>query len=84
MLTFLSLFYSTSILFYMGPETIMPLASILAAVVGIILIFWRFITAFFRRIFHKITGRKDEPILPEPEMPVVESAITDPNQKPEE
>ena len=47
MLTFLSLFYSTSILFYMGPETIMPLASILAAVVGIVADF----LALYRRFF---------------------------------
>jgi hypothetical protein len=68
----------------MGPETIMPLASILAAVVGIVLIFWRYIVGFFRRMFRIITGRKEEAVLPEPENPVVESAITDPNQNQEE
>jgi hypothetical protein len=29
------------VLLYLGPETIMPLASILAAVLGFLLIFWR-------------------------------------------
>ena len=28
-------------LLYFGPETIMPLASILAAIVGFLLVFWR-------------------------------------------
>jgi len=36
---------------YLGPETIMPLASILAALLGVILIFWRFIKKFILRLF---------------------------------
>jgi hypothetical protein len=75
---FLSL---TGGLLYMGPETIMPLASILAAIVGILLIFWRYISGFFRRMFRTITGKKEEPVLSEPELPIVESTIMDPNQK---
>jgi hypothetical protein len=40
-------------LFYLGPETIMPLASILAAVVGFLLIFWRAILTRIKKLFGK-------------------------------
>lgn len=33
---------------YLGPETIMPLASALAAIGGIVLMFWRRTVAFAR------------------------------------
>ena len=39
---------------YFGPETYMPLASAIAAVVGVALTFWRRLIGFVRRIF---TGR---------------------------
>ena len=45
--------FSRSVKFYLGPESIMPLASILAAVVGFILIFWRYIVKFFKKILGK-------------------------------
>ena len=35
------------VLLYLGPETIMPLASVIAAVLGFLLIFWRYIVNFF-------------------------------------
>jgi len=44
---------------YMGPETIMPLASILAAAIGFILLVWRsvfkFVKKFWKVIYHKVT-----------------------------
>lgn len=36
------------IMFYLGPNTVMPLASALAAVVGVVLIFWRYIYSSIR------------------------------------
>lgn len=48
-------------IFYLGPETIMPLASILAAVVGISLIFWRFIVNFIKKLF-KVGGSSQESV----------------------
>ena len=39
---------------YIGPETMLPLASILAAGVGVILMFWRYIIQLIRRIFGAI------------------------------
>ena len=41
---------------YLSPDTIMPLASILAAVLGFLLIFWRVVVNFFK----KMTGRGKE------------------------
>jgi hypothetical protein len=46
----------TSGLLYLGPETMMPLVSLLAALIGIILIFWRYIFSFIKKIF-KIKGK---------------------------
>ena len=34
---------------YLGPETLMPLASALAAIVGVFLIFWRYIIKYARK-----------------------------------
>ena len=36
---------------YLGPETVMPLTSALAAVLGVLLIFWRSMVGFFKRLF---------------------------------
>ena len=35
---------------YIGPETIMPVASALAAITGVMLMFWRRTVAFFKAI----------------------------------
>ena len=51
----------TSGLFYLGPETIMPLASILATILGFLLIFWRAILRFIKRkIFHIAPDESEE------------------------
>jgi hypothetical protein len=47
------------IFFYLGPETIMPLASILAAALGLILIFWRSIKKFLMKMFKR--GGQEDP-----------------------
>jgi hypothetical protein len=52
------------VLMYLGPESIMPLASILAAVIGFLLIFWRSIFNFFKKIFKR---NKPEEIETQPE-----------------
>jgi hypothetical protein len=41
---------------YVGPETFMPLASALAAIVGILLLFWRRTVALFRAIGRRVGG----------------------------
>ncbi|HAV76783.1 MAG TPA: hypothetical protein DCX53_05445 [Anaerolineae bacterium] len=45
---------------YLGPETLMPLASILAAIAGFFLMFWRLIVKFFRTTYRKLRGLPDE------------------------
>jgi hypothetical protein len=44
-------------LLYLGPETVMPLASAIAAVLGFVLIFWRFIMSSVKKMFRAVTGR---------------------------
>lgn len=36
---------------YLGPNTVLPLASVLAAGLGIILMFWRYVVAMARGVF---------------------------------
>jgi len=45
------------VLLYLGPETILPLASILAAVVGVLLIFWQYIVRLVCRAFQFCRGK---------------------------
>jgi len=52
---------------YLGPETLMPLASILAAIAGFFLMFWRVIVKFVKRTYRKLRGMPDE-LPPEVEM----------------
>lgn len=47
---------------YLGPETYLPLASVAAGAVGLILTFWRRFVGFLRRMAGKLPlpGRKPE------------------------
>lgn len=45
---------------YLGPETLMPLASILAAIAGFFLVFWRLIAKFAKKAYRKVRGMPDE------------------------
>ncbi len=56
---------------YLGPETLMPLASILAAIVGFFLIFWKLIVRITKKAYRKIRGLPDE--VP-PDLDAVEAA----------
>lgn len=48
-------------LLYLGPDTIMPIASAIAAIIGILLIFWRAIFSRAKKLIRigisKITGK---------------------------
>ena len=46
---------------YLGPEVIAPVASALAAIGGVLLMFWRRIRALFRSALGLLTGKKDAP-----------------------
>ena len=41
---------------YLGPETLMPIASALAAVGGILLLFWRRVVGAVRLVVQKLFG----------------------------
>ena len=45
---------------YLGPETLMPLASILAGIAGFFLMFWRVIAKFVKKTYRKMRGLPDE------------------------
>jgi hypothetical protein len=54
---------------YIGPETMLPLASVLAAVMGFILMFWRYIFRLIRRMIGVIFRRKQKNIDTERPLP---------------
>jgi len=45
---------------YLGPDTLMPLASVLAAIAGFFLMFWRVIFKFVKKTYRKMRGLPDE------------------------
>ena len=45
---------------YLGPETLVPVASALAAVGGFLLMTWRRVIGFFRAAARLVTGRPAE------------------------
>jgi hypothetical protein len=45
---------------YLGPETTLPLTSVLAATVGILLIFWRSVLGLGKRVFHTFFGKSTQ------------------------
>jgi hypothetical protein len=45
---------------YLGPETLMPIASVLAAIAGFFLMFWRVIVKFFKSVYRKARGIPEE------------------------
>lgn len=38
---------------YVGPDTLLPLTSILGAIGGAVMIFWRQLVGFFKRVFRR-------------------------------
>jgi hypothetical protein len=59
---FLYLMPKLLLLGYLGPETVMPIASIIATIIGAILIFWRFIWGTLKKIFKKGQSADNENI----------------------
>lgn len=47
------------ILLYVGPDQILPLTSILGAIGGAMLIFWRHIVGFFKRVGSIFSKKKE-------------------------
>ncbi|MGH9385405.1 MAG: hypothetical protein ACRD2N_14075 [Vicinamibacterales bacterium] len=44
-------------LLYIGPDQIMPLTSVLGAVIGVLLMFWNRVVGLFRRVW-RFSARK--------------------------
>ena len=42
---------------YVGPDQILPLTSIIGALVGLLLMFWHWVGGLVRRFWHTLTGR---------------------------
>ena len=42
---------------YIGPDVFLPFTSALAAIVGIVLMFWNRLVGIFRTLWLKVTGR---------------------------
>jgi hypothetical protein len=45
---------------YLGPQTVLPLASFLAAIIGILLIFWRYLVRSVRRAIRALRRPNQE------------------------
>jgi undecaprenyl pyrophosphate phosphatase UppP len=45
------------VLLYIGPETILPLTSALAAILGILLMFWHRFVGLLRKFWRLIVGK---------------------------
>jgi len=43
---------------YIGPDTLMPLASVFAAVAGFVMMFWRRLVGMVRLLVDKLSGRQ--------------------------
>ncbi len=59
-----SLRHFPSVVLYIGPDQIMPLTSVLGAIVGIALMFWNRIVGLAHRFLTMIGRRNDTPSKP--------------------
>lgn len=48
------------IIFYLGPQTVLPLASVIAAVIGFVAIFWRNLVGIGRKFVKTIFRRQEK------------------------
>jgi hypothetical protein len=40
---------------YFGPETVLPVASMIAGIIGVVLMFWRYILSSTRKLFKQVS-----------------------------
>lgn len=45
---------------YIGPDTLMPIASVFAAVAGFVMMFWRRLVGMVRMLVQRKTGRPSQ------------------------
>ena len=46
---------------YIGPDTLMPIASVFAAVAGFVMMFWRRLVGMVKFLVQRLTGRTSQP-----------------------
>jgi hypothetical protein len=46
---------------YIGPETVLPLASILGGIIGVLLMIWQRIVSFVSGVYTRLIGRSASP-----------------------
>jgi len=46
---------------YVGPDLILPLTSALAAIAGVLLMFWNRVMSFVRSVWNSVFGRPKKP-----------------------
>jgi hypothetical protein len=44
---------------YLGPETLLPVASFIAGIIGVLLVFWRYIVSSIRKFVKLLFSRKE-------------------------
>ena len=49
------------ILAYIGPETMLPLASIIGAIVGVLLMIWQRVVSFVSNVYARLSGKSASP-----------------------
>ena len=54
-----TVFQSLALMLYVGPDAIMPLLSVLGAIAGGVLMFWRRLVSLFRRIVRPSTEKQE-------------------------
>lgn len=72
---------SSIVLLYLGPDSMLPLASMLAAVAGFFLIFWRYITKFVKKVFRWIMRKPEETSPPAVSEPTAVAGENKPNDQ---
>jgi hypothetical protein len=51
----------SALLLYIGPEVFLPFMSAIAAVAGVVMMFWNRLLGLARKIWLMVTGRSDTP-----------------------
>jgi len=49
------------VVLYVGPDLILPLTSALAAIAGVLLMFWNRVMSFVRSVWNSVFGRPKKP-----------------------
>jgi ATP/ADP translocase len=51
--------FGTIVFMYFGPETVIPLTSIIAGLIGAILVFWRYIVVIVKKSYRRMFKSKE-------------------------